>query len=766
MKRAKLDGADVTASASTLVKDGAYNDIDGFYKDVKKAIEAVEALPEGNRPDINSVTRFETELDEIIQYELGNSSFPIPRAAEQDRAVIVKTEPTISLSNDPDLVLTTNALVHGSNIPAKRVYSSLRLNASALKRGKDILASLALDRLPHGITAASIRAEKGSVGSKVPTLSEVYPTSRHLRSLELPRPSSQAATRGQTISWSQGEPKPKPITPRPGGRTSFYNQYLSNGQWISYNSSPIGISPVSTNEKRKQRDRALSTGEANAELTREEREEIRQEKEIHQKASSEALFKKCYSSFAPTHDNTAAVLPQQLKSRIWWDKFGSAKPIRYLMDEEDIDQEELWKPIEDLPREQDSTFEQMVNTWEDIDTTPADIKKELTVGTEMEVDGVNKDSDEILQEISGMLETLSSYQRNRNLSLNAKQQQGSTAQTKSIVELTGDPATPSNPEGMLYETLKSQLTLIISTLPPYAVAKLDGEKLGDLNISTKVTAEASVSKGTLSFPDPPNPAHSVNASATPTARSHVAAGSRAPNYSSMPTTNRPGLPANRTSSSSSFTSSSLRQAQNATNYATKQLQQQPLQQKVSYSQYGQQTPLTAASQVTNGTRPLTNGYSAQALTGAVNSPTATRTPSLQQRPAQGSQPSTQRPSTAQQQQTYSTYNINMHRGNSPTSAVSNFLNHQRNSLTTASQTPARPWFPNNGTTIGSMFSAEEVQTLENRQKAQMAAQHAQLRQGSGTPQPGRPSSVHSSNGAQSNGIAAGSPQPNGEVAES
>ena len=165
--------------------------------------------------------------------------------------------------------------------------------------------------------------------------------------------------------------------------------------------------------------------------------------------------------------------------------------------------------------------------------------------------------------------------------------------------------------------------------------------------------------------------------------------------------------------------------------------------------------------MTNGTRPVANGYSAQALTAAANSPTTARTPSLQQRPAQGSQQSAQRPANSQQQQTYSTYNINMHRGNSPSSAVSNFLNHQRNSFTTPSQTPARNWFPSNGT-IGSMFSAEEVQTLENRQKAQMAAQHAQLRQGSGTPQPGRPSSVHS-NGAQSNGIAAESPQPNGEV---
>lgn len=742
-KRTKLTDAEGPTSVASLVNSHAYTDIDSFYRDIKTAIASISTEELG--PAKNKISKFEDELDKIIQYELGHSSFTIPRTTRDDKVSFVKKGASHSLATNPDLVLTTNGIAHGSMFPARRLYSSLRFGSSALNEEHNVPAALDLDRLPPGITASSVRATKGEGGRyvKAPTLSQLFPTSKHLKFHEPPRPSSNAATKGQSISWSQTEPAMRPS--KAGSRVSFYNQFLSSGHWLSYNVSPPASQLLPSSEKRKQRDRALSTGEAKAELTGEEQEETRLAREARQKEIDDALFKSAYSSFAPTHDDAAAVVPQKLKSRLWWDKYGYAKPLRYFADYNAVEEDDVvWKPPRLEIDGDEPNFEDMVNNWEDIDTTPLNLK--VSDGVDTAVDGNDKDADELLQEVSDMLETLSSYQRNRNLSSSTKQQ-GPATQSKSSVELTGDSSTPSNAETLLYETLKSQLTLVIATLPPFTVAKLDGEKLSSLNISTKVVTRAPIHKGTLSNQKPGKPTQPSVASATPVARPQSGLGSRTPSYQQQVST-----PANRTTlvsgrpSAPSYSTSNYRTPNttthnNAAYMAQQQLSQQQQPQRISYSQYGQ-TPATTG-QLTNGTRPLSNGYTPygqKTTTPSAGSPNPSRTTQLQ-RPAQPNPQ--QRPQSAQQQM-YSNYNINMHKNGSPPQAVNNYPTQaQRSNHATPGQTPARSnWNPSDGT-IGSMFSAEEVQTLENRQKMQMAAQHAQIRQGSGTPQPPRPTSVHS-----------------------
>jgi hypothetical protein len=102
----------------------------------------------------------------------------------------------------------------------------------------------------------------------------------------------------------------------------------------------------------------------------------------------------------------------------------------------------------------------------------------------------DKDVDEILQEISELLETLNSYQRIRNLSLNPLPRSGSTS-------LVADPAKPSEAEVATYNTLKAQLALMITMLPPYAVAKLNSDQLAELSISTKIQVLTDNYKGVM-----------------------------------------------------------------------------------------------------------------------------------------------------------------------------------------------------------------------------------------------------------------------------
>jgi hypothetical protein len=91
-----------------------------------------------------------------------------------------------------------------------------------------------------------------------------------------------------------------------------------------------------------------------------------------------------------------------------------------------------------------------------------------------------EDVDDVLADISELLETLHSYQQIRSLDSRA-----ALGVSK-----------PSSAEFDSYELLRSQLAILIATLPPFAVAKLDGDKLEKLNVGTKIIVDTVDYRGT------------------------------------------------------------------------------------------------------------------------------------------------------------------------------------------------------------------------------------------------------------------------------
>jgi hypothetical protein len=115
-------------------------------------------------------------------------------------------------------------------------------------------------------------------------------------------------------------------------------------------------------------------------------------------------------------------------------------------------------------------------------------------------DDAEKEADEILDEVSDMIQTLSSYQRIRNLTLpNSQNRQSSDPVTGDMLANSGPQ--PSEDEQLTYNMLKAQLALIVKTLPPYAVAKLNGDQLDDLLISTKVEISTDNYRGVMEEDD-------------------------------------------------------------------------------------------------------------------------------------------------------------------------------------------------------------------------------------------------------------------------
>ena len=110
-----------------------------------------------------------------------------------------------------------------------------------------------------------------------------------------------------------------------------------------------------------------------------------------------------------------------------------------------------------------------------------------------------KDTDDILQDVTDMIQTLISYQRNRNLTLptSSSQSRYGSDPAHSDMLTNGTQVQPGEEEAATYEALKAQLLLVIQMLPPYAVARLNSDKLEELNISTKMTIHTDEYQGTM-----------------------------------------------------------------------------------------------------------------------------------------------------------------------------------------------------------------------------------------------------------------------------
>ena len=669
--------------------------------------------------------------------------------------------------------------------------------------------------LPNGIFTTKVVpthiSDKRSEKSKVVTLGELFAPPNTVAPLNPPRQSRHTATRSQSVNWySQAE---STIPTRSRSRYHYSNEHLPTGQWLTYNIVTPPAQLASPEAKRKQRDRALSLSESKSSLPQEvveaQEQALQQAKKAHQQAKDEALYKSVYSSFAPDHDDATAVVSEQVKNKFWWNRM---LENRFSTFNDELFEVEGSENVEDVDEE--SQFKEAVETW-----VPAEMPSELKIPavTLNEQQGLDRDVEEILREISELLETLNSYQRVRNLSLTTNART-SAGQNPQLAALSGNPSTPTPAEFDTYTILKTQLSLMIGMLPPYAVAKLNGEQMGALNISTKIQVEGRDCAGTLRDSEigtksEPNPLPVALSTSMRTATPNLVAPTRSTQYQPpvvTPTPRASYVPhatprANAPSATYPSQQYSARPASSTNQYSSRPAYSTPQQSSnsnrppYSGSQYNYQTPqATQASQgqYTNGNRQFSsqNGYSAyNQQYGASQQVT---TPAL----AQGSQ--YQRPSQpgyqqrAQNSQGYNYGSMPNGRSASPQNPASSY-NGQRHPSASATahsqsqsqsqsqiqsqsqsqnqnQSAPRPHYNTQSSHISGVntnamqlngtvgqhlnLSPEEQAQLMNRQKAQLA--HHQLQMANGKPSSGTPQPPYGSSGGQmSNGTVI--PQSNG-----
>ena len=638
--------------------------------------------------------------------------------------------------------------------------------------------------LPNGITATKIVPGHSITNTedkkRPPTLGERFPPPVGLLPLPLPKQSRHTATRSSSVNWynpAEAESKSKSSK-----RDGYTTQPLSTGQWLTYNAPPSSTQIVSPESKRKQRDRALSFGEPQTSISQEAMV-------AHNQAKEDALFRSVYSSFAPYHDDSGAIVAEQQKNRFWWSKYGEQR-YHELLDVRDASLYET--DINGIGDDgiDEREIQEAIETWEP-DENPQEMNPSKIIS--LETPETSQEADAVLSEISDLLETLDSHQRVRNLTL-AANARATGGQNPQSTALTGSPTSPSSAEFDVYEVLKDQLTLIVTTLPPYLVAKLDGDKLGALNISTRIQFESKNQKGTMESDDSAaGPRAAVRPAATPGIAQTASAYATAPTRSTYipPTT----TPVPRYQQQPGYGAQTApRQSANSGYLQNPQYSNRPSSYNFSagarptYPPQSQQTPQRAASSSNYAPQygqPASQsfgsyqhgyrGYSGLGQNGSsynynqqYSAPQA-RPPSSVQPPQayRGSQPDYQQRAVPPQGYGY---------GSAP-AAGSGSPHQQRSSFSAPGQTapPQRPttlyhthssqYNPQtpasplaNGTrssgspTQQGHLTAEEQAALMARQKAQLAE-----RQGSGTPQP--PAGQHGQQNGQQNGQQIG--QPNG-----
>lgn len=333
--------------------------------------------------------------------------------------------------------------------------------------------------LPAGITVAHAlgRSPVFDKPSRSRTLGELFPSPRNLPPLQPPKP-NKGTTKSNVLTFYHPV-----LTDQSSYRTgTYFSQTVSTGQWLDYsNATPAA------HKKTKQRERAQSLAGVKPSSTELEMSEM------------EALFRGAFSSFAPCKDDTAAVVSSGQLSRMYWQRYGRRNLERFIDSEGQPDEGEISEtadaepaPKNNLPDVDEDIIKEVIDTWDDsaVDPSLAQIMGQKS-DEEEEVE-------DLLQEVSDLIETLASYQRNRNLTLPTSQDR-STADPPNGDMLRNGALShqPTEEEMMTYEVLKAQLALIIKTLPPFAVARINSDRLEELSVSTKIEIRTDDFKGVM-----------------------------------------------------------------------------------------------------------------------------------------------------------------------------------------------------------------------------------------------------------------------------
>lgn len=447
-----------------------------------KVDDSVHTADAAKKRAIAQITRFREKAHELYRRE---TTYPKsgPLHASQNEPSSENGAASSTGAGTGDAILT----VFGNTPQPRQLFSSLPHRAQTKgAEDKSVIDELlrednTLDLGGNMMLTRLFPAPPTEKPSRVLTFGELFPSPRNLPPLQPPK-APKSTTKSNTLGFYHPELEEKSKY-RTG---SYFSQHITAGQWLDYsNATP------SSQIKTKQRERAQSLAGHKPSTTELEMSEM------------ESLFRGAFSSFAPSKDDSAALVPAAQIGRMWWQRVGH-RVFQRMIDAEFAVEDDDVAVVEAAASSpaangsgsalvlDEEALQKTIDEWDDSLVDPS---LEEVMGQKPDAD---KDVEDVLQDVSDLIITLASYQRNRNLTLPTSQDRFSADPVNADMLRNGTLAQqPSEEEVMTYEALKAQLALIIQSLPPYAVARLNSDKLEELNISTKIEVRSEEYRGVM-----------------------------------------------------------------------------------------------------------------------------------------------------------------------------------------------------------------------------------------------------------------------------
>ncbi|KAK5082032.1 hypothetical protein LTR05_007174 [Lithohypha guttulata] len=414
-KKLRTDFQDNTVEAR--VNLGLYSSSDALLADLRQVVTELrqsQPLPNGktHKSDGDDTLSQLDRIDDVVAQYTRGSLRPSPSSQG-------------TLLTRAGQVLTVRSNVEGGAV--KQLFTGLRIQPSSNVRQQEI----DLKKLPSGfdiVEAATVDPGHLSAQTVARTFGEVFQQQRNARQLESPKPSRYTHT--STLKFTK---------PFENVTTTSKDDYratpLTAGSWLEY-----------------------SNNETNVTKPPSRRNKINDD--------PEALFNTVFSSFAPSEDNTTAIIPRSDRGRLWYRKHGQQAMQRIIP----LPGKHNSLSSSDYPHIDDD-FQQVID-----DYVPVSIQD-----AQPDAEEHTQDADDMLNEVSDLLQTLSSCQNLRDLD-----KSGTTDHSNK----------PDSLELDTFDLLRQQLKILVASLPPFAVAKLDGEQLKALNVSTNIIVRTPDVSGT------------------------------------------------------------------------------------------------------------------------------------------------------------------------------------------------------------------------------------------------------------------------------
>lgn len=428
---------------------------------------------------IQRITALEHLVKEMVDREDGHLKVHANGNGE------VKQEPELLANGIADHAEARNGTVltlFGNAPHPRQLFSSMQQSQDGKDTGIKVELPIEEMGLPNGLTASQIMPSGASDSKNGPTFEEAFPAPYSLPSMHPPKGHKRSAPRDTTLTWEFKDP-----VSRGSKRGGYTTQSLPTADWLGYGGVDPAYGFYSPQEKRKQRDRALSGGESMQTAPTKAQAEAELQKQ------EEALFRRAFSSFAPSTDNTKSLVPAQTKAMIWFSKLGDRRFNEVFADDAALASE---TPTSDFAldpalTETETKEEDFSNVIEQLDSLPDE------GFSEPELD--KTDPEVVLRQISELLETLASQQRIRNAVIPPTTSTSRTpiSPAPTLASKIGKPDSPAEDELDTYNKLRHEIAYLALKLPPYAVAKLDGNQLEDLGVSKLLPFEAGDYQGVL-----------------------------------------------------------------------------------------------------------------------------------------------------------------------------------------------------------------------------------------------------------------------------